>query len=121
MKKRIIKVISTISILIIILLGYYFLNKYFSISIPCIFNKITGYLCPGCGITRCLFSLIEGNYIEAFYYNQLISILIIPFIIISTINIINYILDLSYIKIPKIIINALLIITLLFGIIRNIL
>ena len=60
MKKRIVKVISIVLSFIIILIGYYFLNAKYNFGIPCLFYKITGYQCPGCGITRALFSLLEG-------------------------------------------------------------
>ena len=120
MKKRIIKVISQISILILILLGYYFLNRKFNIAIPCLFHKFTNLYCPGCGITRCLFSILELDIYKAFYYNPLVAILIIPATVYELINIYNYIMDKSKIKIPNIIVNLLLIITIIFGILRNI-
>ena len=120
MKKRIIKVISRISILISCLLGYYFLNKYYQISIPCLFYKITGLLCSGCGITRCLFSLLEGNVGKAFYYNGLVMVLLLPFSGYQIIKIYKYIKDESMYKIPNIIWNILLIIVIIFGIVRNI-
>ena len=81
MKKRIIKVISIVLFLVILLLGYYFLNYKFNLGIPCIFYKITGYKCPGCGITRAIFSLLKGNIKNAIYYNKLLFIAG-PFIII---------------------------------------
>lgn len=121
MKKRIVKVISIVSILILCLLGYYFLNRYLNFGIPCIFKKITGYLCPGCGITRCIFAMFEGKFIEAFYYNSLAIVLLIPFLIYLVINIIRYIKGETYLKIPTVIVNLLLIIVILFGIVRNIL
>lgn len=121
MKQRIIKVISQISILTSILLGYYFLNKYYHISIPCLFHKITNLNCPGCGITRCLFSLLEANPKKAFYYNPLVTILLPIFIIYEIINTYNYVKKGSTIKIPNQISYTLFLITILFGIIRNIL
>lgn len=124
MKKRIIKVISIVLVLIMLLLGYYFLNSLFHIGIPCIFHKITGYQCPGCGITRALFSLIQGDIKKAFSYNQLIFFLA-PFIIAYFIytNYI-YILGKRQSKIAQNIITItsviLIIITIAYGIIRNI-
>ena len=120
MKKRIIKVISKISILLLILLGYYFLNRYYNIAIPCLFHKFTNLYCPGCGITRCLFSLLEFNFIKAFNYNPLVTILLPPFIIYEVVNMYNYILNKPILKIPKFIVNLLLIITIIFGVLRNI-
>lgn len=123
MKKRIRNVISISFILLIILISYYYLNHQYNIGIPCIFYKITGYYCPGCGITRCIFAILEGNIYEAFKYNQLVFILI-PFLSIYFIyNIYIYIFNKEnnlFKKIPNYIYIILLIITISYGILRNI-
>lgn len=120
MGKRFLKVILQISILFGCLFGYYFFHRYYHFSIPCLFYKVTGLQCPGCGITRCLFSLIEGNVVKAFYYNGLVSIFILPFILYEGIQYYRYISGKSTIKIPSIVWNVLLVIVILFGIVRNI-
>ncbi|NLK70352.1 MAG: DUF2752 domain-containing protein [Clostridiales bacterium] len=51
-------------------------EKYiYSIHFPCLFNVLTGYLCPGCGNTRSIIELLNGNILLSLKYN--------PFIIIS--------------------------------------
>jgi hypothetical protein len=40
--------------------------------IPCALNHFTGLECPGCGTTRALASLVEGDLAAAFSFNQLI-------------------------------------------------
>ena len=75
------RIISKLAILIGLLIGYYFLNAVFKISIPCMFYKITGFHCPGCGITRLLFSLIKLDFYQAFRYNPLIFILLTIFVL----------------------------------------
>lgn len=122
MKKRIIKIISIIGIFIIGLITYYYLNQNLNFSIPCLFHKITGYYCPGCGITRCLFSILEGKLYQAFMYNQLVFILLPFFIIYVTYNSYIYIFNKKnklIKKIPNYIYIILLIIVISFGIIRN--
>ena len=85
------------------------------------FYKITGLYCPGCGITRCFFAILEGDFYKAFMYNQLVFILI-PFAII-------YFIYKAYLyitskkdkmKIPNIFWIILLIIVIVFGILRNV-
>lgn len=39
------------------------------LSPGCIFRRFTGIKCPGCGGTRALKALLEGNIVEAFHYN----------------------------------------------------
>lgn len=123
MKKRIKKVISIIIFLVITLFGYYFLNSNYNFKIPCLFHKLTNYYCPGCGITRCIFSILEGNIKKAFNYNRLVFIML-PFIIV-------YIIYKTYLyifnkkdkiinKIPNTFWFLLLVIVISFGIIRNI-
>lgn len=105
-------------IVIAIILGIlfiYILLKY-NIGIPCIFHKLTGFYCPGCGMTRAFISLIKLDIYQAFRYNMLVIILV-PFFIIYGVN--KYILKNKY-KIPRFIFYILLVITILFAILRNI-
>lgn len=43
----------------------------------CPFNAVTGYLCPACGNTRCLISLLHGDIICAIGYNAIPVLLLI--------------------------------------------
>ena len=122
MKKRIFKLVKVNLILLLSLLIYYFVNKHTGIYIPCIFREITGLKCPGCGIAHCLFALINFHFKEAFYQNQLVCIYL-PFLI-------SYYIYKSYlyiydkkdkilVKIPNYVVVCIIIITLLYGVIRN--
>lgn len=95
------------------------INKLYGIGIPCIFNKVTGLLCPGCGITRCLFSLVNFKIKEAYYYNQLITIMFIPILVYYIYYIYCYIFNKeSIININKVS-KYLLLLVIIFGILRN--
>ncbi|TMV48208.1 DUF2752 domain-containing protein [Paenibacillus mesophilus] len=39
------------------------------IGVPCIFHELTGFYCPGCGITRTALSLLNLDFYQAFRYN----------------------------------------------------
>ena len=104
----------------IILCGYYFLNRKYNVVIPCLFYKITNLYCPGCGITRMLFSLLNFKIYQAFRYNPLVFCLIVIFIFYKLIAIIIYKLFKRQLKINSKIYNFLLILVLGFGILRNI-
>jgi len=64
--------------LIIILGGIFYLkvlSPMFNIHIPCIFKKVTGLDCPGCGMTRAILALLDGDIYQAFRWNMLVFIL----------------------------------------------
>ena len=122
MKKRLLHVIKKYIILLLIFIIYYLININTGIYIPCIFRKITGFKCPGCGITSMLFELLHFHIKEAFMFNPLVFIYL-PFIII-------YFLYLDYlyiydkndkilVKVPEYLKVLVLIITLLYGVVRN--
>ena len=121
-KDRLKHIIVVNSSLLLVFIAYYVFNHYTGIYIPCIFYTITGLKCPGCGITHCLFELMHFNIKEAFNHNQLVFIYL-PFII-SYYIYKNYLYlydkkDKILIKIPNFVRIGILVITILFGIIRN--
>ena len=84
----------------------------YDIGIPCIFHKITGLYCPGCGGTRAIASLLKLDFYQALRYNLIITISI-PFVII-------YLLNKKQNKKSNIILYIYLAIIIIFGILRNI-
>lgn len=58
--------------------GYALFVKFTGIGIPCVFNLITGKLCPGCGISRMFLALLDFDIVSAAKYNLLILCLL-PF------------------------------------------
>lgn len=109
-----------ILILISFLIIYFILSELLDVGIPCLFYEITGYYCPGCGITRLLFSLLKLDFYQAFRYNPLIFILIIITGIYWLVKfILKKFMNIS-IEIPNYVYYILLIIVIIFGILRNI-
>jgi len=110
-------------ILITIYFVFEFLKKKIGFVIPCMFHELTGFYCPGCGITRAIESVISLNFYQAFRYNMLV-ILLLPFFMVCVVDSIYcYIVDKKktiYSKIPTNVLIVLLVITILFGILRNI-
>lgn len=117
------KVISNNVLYVTLFLGYYFLNTFFKLTIVCPFYSITHLYCPGCGITRMLFSLLKFDFKSAFSYNPLLFVLF-PFFLFYYFYV-NYIyLYNQENKLKKYITNpmkiTLLVLVILFGILRNI-
>lgn len=51
----------------------------FPISLPCTFRNLTGLLCPGCGGTRGMHRLLNGDVLGALRFNPL-TFALLPFI-----------------------------------------
>lgn len=65
--------------LILLLAGiaYYMFYRSTGIGIPCLFRSLTGWLCPGCGMTHAAAALIEGDPLRAMRSNAL-SLTVMP-------------------------------------------
>lgn len=121
MKKRIIKVITVSASLVFVGCAYAFLNVNFGFSIPCIFNKITGFLCPGCGVSRMCISLLRLDFESAFKYNPVIMCML-PLGAVMVFNGIRRYIVTGVNKIPKSENNLMVLmiaVLLIFGIVRN--
>lgn len=60
-------------------LAYFLVCDKIGFGIPCMFYKITGFKCPGCGVSRMCISLLKGDIYSAWLYNRGIM-LMLPFI-----------------------------------------
>ena len=122
MKNRAIKVSISFSILILIGVFYYLVTCFTGLYIPCYIRLITGFRCPGCGISHMLINIFHMNFTAAFKSNQLLFItspIIIAMIIRNVycyIRYNNYKTD-KWIDIISLILIALFII---FTVLRNI-
>ena len=110
-KKKLIIIIFIIILIVLTILDI--------ISIPCLFHKITGLYCPGCGVTRMFLSLFKLDFYQAFRYNQFIFIML-PFGILLFIDKIIKRENSLYKKIPNYVWYIIIILLIIFGIIRNI-
>lgn len=122
MKKRIIKVITISASLIIAGCAYTFLNVRFGFSIPCVFNKLTGLECPGCGVTRMCISLLRFDLKTAFAYNPVLLCMMPVGAVLLFKGLRRYI-KTGFNKITKnenTVMIIMIVILLVFGIIRNI-
>lgn len=122
METRLKKVVLINIGLILLLFLYYKIYVTFNVGIPCIFKLVTGLDCPGCGVTRCLFSLINFDLKSALNYNALVTILILPFGVYYLYINYCYVLNKRNKLINKVnkFMPILLVITVIFGVIRNV-
>ena len=72
-------------ILVVLGLGglYVIWLKLTGMAIPCFFRKVTGYLCPGCGVTGLLYHLVYFNIKKKTSTNLFKTCLILAFSILT--------------------------------------
>lgn len=122
MRKRLVKIV--IIVLSVIVIGKIAVSiiSTLHIGIPCAFFQITGLKCPGCGNTRAIISLYNGNIAMAMKYNFLIFAELLYIIWFVSCIAVNYIKSgkySAYVK-PGYVHVIMLIIVLIWGIVRNI-
>lgn len=76
-KRRIQYVGCWLGVIMVLLLAYV-LKSLGYLALPCYTYELTGFSCPGCGITRMVNSLLELDIYQAFRYNPF-AFLSIPF------------------------------------------
>lgn len=80
------KILICISPILVISILYIIKNFYQEFTadkfLPCWFNVVTGYLCPGCGGTRSFYALMNGDIVSSFKYNAFVPVMCIFGIII---------------------------------------
>ena len=70
-------VFKPVLVLFLVGLAYLFIFQKFNLGIPCLFRELTGYKCPGCGMTHALSEVWNLNFYGAWSYNAL-SITVLP-------------------------------------------
>lgn len=53
--------------------GIVFLLRHYPFLPPCLFHQLTGWHCPGCGSTRAVLALMEGDPVRAVRNNLLLA------------------------------------------------
>lgn len=121
MKTRILKLTGICTSVLLLGFLYLLLFKHTGLALDCVFQRITGFYCPGCGISRMLLALSELDFYRAFRYNPgvaVISPLLMFYIITRTVY---YVRGLPYTvsKRESRLWILLMILIMLYGIIRN--
>lgn len=89
---------------------------------PCLFHKITGFYCPGCGSLRALHHLLHGRFVDAWRHNPLMLISL-PFVLYGlAVQFFSYFFE---VRLPTIFIKScwiwvIFVLIVLYGIARNI-
>ncbi len=71
-KRRIRKLLVAVAVVLMLGIGYALLLHFTGAALPCPIRRLTGYECPGCGVTRMCMSLLSGDIESAWHYNAAI-------------------------------------------------
>lgn len=77
-KARLKKLLMNIFLLGMAGLLYGIFVSYTGLAIPCLFRKVTGLLCPGCGVTGMCVALLHLNWKGAFFCHPVLFVLLLP-------------------------------------------
>ncbi len=122
MKKRFFKICKYILVILLIGLSYGIFVRKTGFAIPCIFYRITGLQCPGCGVTRMCLAIMRLDFKSAYHYNRLLFMISPIIIIIIAQQIYRYIRfnDIKTTKAQTAILILLIVLLVIWGILRNI-
>lgn len=101
---------------------YGWLCVHTGVAVPCVFYQITGYSCPGCGVTRMCLNILKGNIPEAIRCNPALFFCLIPLLFVFADSIIRYIKngERKLRKWQEIVLYIVIAVLLIHGVIRNI-
>ncbi len=106
------------------LIFYYIIVRIIGFGIPCIFHVVTGFKCPGCGVSRMLMALLQLDLKGAFLENRVLFVMLPLLDIIIVRAAYLYVTQKKPGKIAaaitRILYPALIVILLLWGVLRNI-
>ena len=122
MKHRLFSAVFKLSGLLFAGLLYYIIILMTGFKIPCLFNSLTGLLCPGCGITRMILSIFRLDFFAAYGYNKALFVTLLPMLIILLAEEIRYIKsgNRKFSRFSCVFFTLEAVFLVLFGIVRNI-
>ncbi len=121
MKQRALKVIKIAFFLLAIGLAYAIFMHFTGYGIPCVFRKITGLKCPGCGVTHMCMALLQFDFRAAFNANPVVLCLLPVLFPLLIVQIVKYIRTGSRKTTPvqNCVLFGSIAILLIFGVVRN--
>lgn len=78
LNKNLKKVLSVAAVVASLGASYALAVGFTPFYLPCIFNLTTGYLCPGCGITRMFMAIFRMDFAAACGYNAGVFVALMP-------------------------------------------
>lgn len=77
-KARLYHLLALLTALLALGLGYAGLVNWLGFGLPCPFRTLTGFLCPGCGVSRLCLALLRGDLAGAWAANPALCLALPP-------------------------------------------
>ncbi len=121
MKKRLIKLLTVCAVCLGAGCAYAACVHFTGLAIPCFFHKVTGLLCPGCGVSRMCLALLRLDFAEAWQYNPMILLLLFPGTVLAGSMAVQYVTAGKVLlrKWQELLVWCFIVLLLIFGILRN--
>lgn len=119
--RRIKKVMAVFAVLLAAGTAYGLITGWLGFGIPCPFHSITGFKCPGCGVSRMFISILRLDFKEAFNSNRLLFVTLPVIICLLGIDVFRYISlkPRRHTKIENTVYVILIVLFLVFAVLRN--
>lgn len=121
MNQRIHKVIAISVALLLGGLAYALICRWLGFGIPCGFYVVTGWQCPGCGVSRMCLCLLRGDLAGAFAVNPVLLLSLPLFIALAVDVAVRYIR--TGVCRPQgwsaVLVWVLIVVMLIYGVLRN--
>ncbi len=89
----------------------------------CVFHELTGFACPGCGLTRAFHAMLNGHFLESLRYNALLPIylaaLVYAYMKSFVVLVRGYGFDFNPSKASYFLIISFFVVSLIFAVLRN--
>ncbi len=121
MKERAKSVLLFTAALMLLGIAYILFNLSTGIGIPCLFHSLTGYSCPGCGVSRMIISILKFDFLSAVHYNAALLFLSPAILVLAVQLIYKYIKTGSKMlsRAQSVTVVVIIVILILFSVIRN--
>ncbi len=101
-------------------LAYYIWLKLTGLGLPCSTKLLTGFDCPGCGLTRMIMAALRFDFKAAFNYNSAAFIISPVILAVGIVESIRYVKDgKGFSKVSEVIAIICGVVLLTYGIVRN--
>lgn len=118
------KKLKNLGLLLGVLFLYYIITQILGCGIPCVFHLVTGFQCPGCGLSRMLIALVKLRFIDAFRMNRCLFCLLPVFAVLIVYWTMKYLTgrksSVKAVRVETVLYSVLIVILIAWGIVRNI-